>query len=496
MKIKSWLLASFFIVMLLPVCVLYFLYVLLTAYDEKQDIKEFIEVTNQLSQLEIVLQNPSLYKLQPVKNYSTVQKAIDETMIVTLYRADGVKLFSSSNDPRGNYIKVSRNDLLKDLNEIQKRHRTFLIKKPVFQDDLLIGIYELTIRREEWIEGVEKRSLLLLGSFSLFFILLYLVVLMLLNRKLHRPLVQLQKQMTAFAKGDPIIDIPYSKKDEIGTLITHFNKMRKQIEKTKEEAKNHQKEKEYIVAALSHDLKTPLTAIRAYTEVLQGKMHMSQAEKQEYTKILFTKIDYMKQMLDDLVMYTALQSSHHEVNFVEVDGEEFFDMLLPSYKDQCEQRGISLTVSQCVKGTYYIDAKQMIRIVDNLMANAIRHTERGNHIWIGIISSQSKLPDWVFLPFQTSINEWRSNGTVLIIQNEGKAIAKENQKRIFEPFVQVEEARTKSGGSGLGLSIAKMLVEQQQGKIALWSTPKFGTVFACLLKERKDKGNGNKKHPT
>src|SRR5690606_12712829 len=202
--------------------------------------------------------------------------------------------------------------------------------------------------REEWIEGVNNRYIYLAVFFSIFFVLLYVVVVILLNRKLNRPLSHLQRQMTAFANGEKLSTQIRKSNDEIGELIKHFKKMKAQIEKTREELAVQQKEKEFIVASLSHDLKTPLTVIRAYTEALQNDENLSEQERTEYKDILFEKLEYMKQMLDDLTVYTALQSSKQQTELVEVDGEEYFDMLLSGYEEPCNRKGVSLTVTQSV----------------------------------------------------------------------------------------------------------------------------------------------------
>ena len=486
MKIKYWLMISYFLVMLLPVAALYFLYVSISHFDQKQDMIEFMEVNKKLFELEPVLKDPTLYQSQKETQYKAIQKLAIDTVKISLFRSDGLLLFSSIEDPSSSMLLPSEVDLLyKDLNEVKKNLRTYIVKKPVFADGKLVGIYEVTIGRSTWVEGVNHRSLLLISLFCGFFTLIYIVVVMLLNRKLNRPLQHLRLQMTAFAKGQPVQMEIRTGKDEIGEVLTHFHQMRSQLEQTQYELSVQQKEKEFIVAALSHDLKTPLTVIQAYTEALQTENKLSEKEKQEYRTILFEKLAYMKQMLDDLAVYTALQSVQEKPELVEVDGEEFFDMLLSGYEQPCKKKGIRLDVFQCVSSTYDVNVKQMMRVMDNLMANAIRHTDPGKRIWLAAISPDTALPDWVFPPFFQELNAWRMGGTLLIIQNQGNAIPIEMQTSIFQPFVQGEGARGTGGSSGLGLSVAKMLVEAHDGKIKLWSTAGYGTLVACWLNERK-----------
>ncbi|WP_071394087.1 HAMP domain-containing sensor histidine kinase [Bacillus tuaregi] len=492
MKIKYWLMLSYFIVMLLPVAALFTLYFMISEYDKKQDLIEFMEVRNTLTGLEPILEDIQLYEIQNEESYEHIEKQVNESIKISLYRQDGVTLYSSIQEPFSDlFYQTNLEKLYENLNEVQKNLRTYSYKKPVFDKGVLVGIYEVTIGREKWIEMVQKRSLVLGILFLIFFTITYTVVVILLNRKLNRPLQQLRTQMTAFANGQTIQEPVRHSKDEIGEVLQHFYQMKDQIEQARKELANQQKEKEFIVASLTHDLKTPLTVIQAYAEALENQEQLSAQERQEYQTILFEKLSYMKQMLDDLGVYTALQSSREEVELVIVDGDEFFDMLLAGYEEPCRRKGIVLQVEQAVESYYEVSVKHMVRIVDNLMTNGIRHTKEGRHIWLGAISSSETLPNWIFPPFYQEVEGWRQDGTLIIIQNEGIGIPKDLQDRMFQPFVQGEDARGQGGSSGLGLSVAKILIEKHSGKIKLWSAEGYGTLVACWLQERESLMNEN-----
>ncbi len=483
MKIKYWLMVSYFIVMLLPVAALFALYLMMSHFDQKQDFIEYMEITSKLSAIELILEDKKLYQIQPEKNYQAVSEAANDSIKISLYRYDGALLYTSIKDPSSvNLYHNTRTKLYENLNQLEKKLRTYSIKKPVFSEGKVIGIYEVTFAREQWMEGVQNRSLILGILFTVFFTLTYIMIVILLNRKLNRPLQQLRSQMTAFAMGESIQNLPAAK-DEIGEVLLNFYQMKEQIEQSRNELAKQQQEKEFIVASLSHDLKTPLTVIQAYTEALQNKEQLSDSEKREYQTILFEKMAYMKQMLDDLSVYTALQSSKEKMEFIEVDSEEFFDMLLTGYEEPCLKKGIKLHIQQSVQQSIVISVKHMVRVVDNLMMNGIRHTEEGQNIWLGAVSHDESLPDWVFPPFSQEVDDWRQNGTVLFIQNEGSYIPHEKQESVFQPFVQGEGARGQGGSSGLGLSVAKILIERHGGKIKLWSAEDFGTIVVCWLRE-------------
>ena len=436
MKIKYWLMISFLIVMLLPIAALYFLYISVSNYEGKKELLEYMEIRTKLDELEPFLVKASLYQVQDIENYDSLAELTDERTQITLYRPDGLQLYSTIENIGSTRYQYSQPDLLyQHLNDIQKSYRIYSIKKPVFENRKLIGIYQVSFGRDEWVQGVNNRTVLFAVLSISFFIFMYLIILLLLNRKLNRPLLLLRKNMTSFANGEVVNDSISHSKDEIGELIAHFEKMKEQIEQTRNELSKQQKEKEFIVASLSHDLKTPLTVIGAYTEaLLKEPNYLSRSERNEYENILSEKLEYMKQLLDDLAMYTALQSSNKKVERVEVEGEEFFDMLLSGYEEPCNEKGIILTVVLESASSYSVNVKDMIRIVDNVMANAIRYTDETKNIWLAAISAENPLPDWIFPPFYKELEEWGQNGTILLVQNEGESIPADSAGTCVQPI--------------------------------------------------------------
>lgn len=485
MKIKYWLMLSYLVVMVLPIVAIYLLYVSLSNFDQEQDLKEYLHFQNIVNRLESPLSDPALYRIQSEENYAHLHGFADEDLRIDLYRHDGVELFSTMNTPGASYMfPANRDALYRNLNEIEKNPRTYTLKRLVFDDQSeIVGLYEITLSRKAWAEEANKRTVMMFFLLGSFFLLLYLVILYAINRKLNRPLTKLQQHMDAFAAGHEPAESLTESKDEIGVLIKHFKRMKMKISEAREALAKEQKEKEYMVASLSHDLKTPLTVIRTYTEALENPQ-LSVEEREEYQKILFEKLDHMKEMVDDLSVFTALQSAENMLHRVSVDGEEFFDMLFSGYDEACTKKDIALTIDIAVKNAYKVDPKQMTRLVDNLMDNSIRHTPEQGHIWLAGISAKKKLPDWVFPEFRLEVETWREDGTVILIQNEGRSLPQEQIDKVFQPFYQHDASRGKGSTSGLGLSIAKMIIEKHDGKIMMWSMENQGTLIACWLKER------------
>ena len=485
MKIKYWLMTSYLIVMFLPIVAVYLLYVSLSNFDMEQDIKEYLHFQDVVGKLENTLSDETLYSIQPQENYRHIQDLSDDQLKIDLYRYDGIHLYSTMKTiGAANLAKYNPDYLYQNLNEYQKGARTYSYKRLVFNnEDQIVGMFEITLSRNAWVEATNKRTTIMLVLLGSFFLLLYGVVIYAINRKLNKPLNELQHHMKAFAAGVELDKPLVPSKDEIGVLIDHFELMKKQIVETREKLAKQQREKEYMVASLSHDLKTPLTVIRTYTEALENH-DLSEEERKEYQKILEEKLDHMKEMINDLSVFTALQSEKNLLHKVPVNGNEFFDMLFSGYEEACNQKNIKLTISYSVKNSYKLDPRQIVRIVDNLMDNSIRHTPVNKRIWLAGIASNKPLPDWIFPEFRDDMEDWRKEGTVILCQNEGKGMKQSQLAHVFQPFYQDDPSRGKGATSGLGLSIAKMIMEKHDGKIKIWSTEDKGTLVACWLKER------------
>src|SRR5699024_7896155 len=114
---------------------------------------------------------------------------------------------------------------------------------------------------------------------------------------------------------------------------------------------------------ISHDLKTPLTSIKAYAEAIGSNPNLSKEEKEQYRQVILAKADYMQQMISDLNTHTLLQSKSYEMDMVAVDGEEFFEMLLAGYEPLCEEKQIELHVKAEVNASCVVSPKQLIRVV-------------------------------------------------------------------------------------------------------------------------------------
>lgn len=476
--------------MILPLAMAYILFAWINSMNNEQKVREFFEVYLETKQITDTLDDPSLYSVHA--NHSKIEEIINENLLITLYDSEGLRVYSPLSEPVLNHYTNKKN-LYKGLYSLEQGYRAFTYKEPVYNDNEIVGFFEVQFSRSEWMENVANRTIFVSVIFIVSFILLYLIIIKLVNKKLNVRITKLMKDMSAFAQGE-IVKESVTGEDEIGELKKHFYSMRNQINLAHETIAKEQEMKAYMIATISHDLKTPLTSIKAYAEMLETEQHLSTEERQSYERIIIEKSDFMKQMLDDLLTYTLLQSPTYDIKFVTVDGEEFFDMLVSDYELLCSEKGINLHVSSYVCRQYKINPKQLMRVADNLMSNAIQHTEPEFNIWINAHDSEQNL-NWLFPFVKESFQFNYEDYLYLIVQNEGKGIERDKLAHIFDPLYQVDQARSKKDdhGTGLGLSITKQILEKHGGDVFVLSEVDIGTCIICRLPKYKKGDEFNEK---
>lgn len=488
MKIKTWLLLSYFIVMVLPLLAAYFLFAWINAFNDEQKVGEHVQVRHELEQVKQVLADPTLY--EPKADYQHVEQLASEKQSITLYNADGIILYAS-NPALSSTFSLSKEQLYGQLYELHQGYRTYSYKQPVFANNDLLGFFHVEMSREEWVAGIHERGYIVAGVFVLVFLLIYMTVVRLVNRKLNYRLTGLMSDMTAFASGQSVEE-RRTNPDEIGELTQHFYNMKRQIDASRKNLKQEQQAKEYLIASISHDLKTPLTSMKAFAESLKSH-ELTEKERKEHQEVIVEKSDFMQHMLDDLLTYTLLQSPSNKMKVVEVDGREFFEMLVSDYEPMCLEKGIELHTEVMVTGKFRVDPKQMMRVTDNLMSNAVQHTASGQQIWLAALSATALPTEWLYDFAQDEVALLNENDVYLIVQNGGRGIPENKLPHVFDPIYQADEARNKQNrhGTGLGLSITKQIIEKHGGDIQIFSKEHVGTCVICKIPVFTGEGENN-----
>lgn len=482
MKLKKWLICTYIIVMLLPVINLCVIYESVQSYSEKIKLKDYIQINNTINKYESKLEDVNLYTNTP-DEINIISDKDKKDVIITVYNKKGIIFYTSQDNIVS--FKEDVDDLYKDVGVIKQNFNQSSYKKQVTdKDGNVIGFYKITVQRNQVITNTQYVTFIGIGVFILSFGIVLFITIKIVNKKLNKPLKLLMDNMTEYAQGNKNVSIisEYKANDEVGQLIKHFEHMKNEVKKSDEQLEKSRREKEYMIAAISHDLKSPLTSIRAYAESINSIDNLSVEEKRQYASVIINKSDFMYKMIEDLLTYVLL-ASNVKMEFVEVDGEEFFEMLCQGYNELCKTNNIKLKTNINVTGTYKVDVKYMIRCMDNLISNAIRYTSEGQGIYIGVFSSEKPLPDWVDAGFKGEIGKLKSMGVVFMVKNIGIGIKKEQINEIIKPFYQIDTSRNKNkkDGAGLGLSIAQMIINNHSGRLKIFSDEESVVIIAGAI---------------
>lgn len=299
---------------------------------------------------------------------------------------------------------------------------------------------------------------------------------------LTRPLISLTQKVSQFTAGNLNIRVKVRSKDEIGNLANSFNHMMERIQNYTEslEVKNTElsdidKLKDEFLANTSHELKTPLHGIIGIAEsMIDGATGALNQEQQTNLLMIASSGKRLSNLINDILDFSRLKHKNLELQLKPVGMRELTDIVLSLSKPLAKQKNLQLINSISAEiPPVFADENRLQQVLYNLIGNAIKFTETGT-----IEVSAVVIPS-----FQLSFDKAKEKDLLEItVSDTGIGIAPDKLDRIFESFEQADGSITRSyGGSGLGLSITKQLVELQGGKIRVESTLGRGSQFIFTL---------------
>lgn len=262
--------------------------------------------------------------------------------------------------------------------------------------------------------------------------------------------------------------------DEISELCRAFEDMRRRLEATQKEKLHNEEEQRQLLSNIAHDLKTPITAVKGYAEGLLDGVASTPEKQQEYLKTIVNKSNEMNSLINELTFYTRIDTNRIPYNFQHLSVRDYF-------LDCSEEIGMDLAAQQvefsyynyCPDGTEFIaDPEQLERVIHNIVGNSVKY--RGS--------------DPLIINLRV-----RDVGTYIQVEigDNGKGIAAKDLPYIFERTFRADASRNSSvGGSGIGLSIAKKIIEDHGGSIWATSEEGRGTVMYFVLRKYTEEQNG------
>ena len=284
-----------------------------------------------------------------------------------------------------------------------------------------------------------------------------------LTKSISEPIAELEFGMRQVADGDfgAKINISPSRADEFGRLAANFDDMTRQLTEL-------DKLKAEFVSVASHELKTPINVILGYTQLLSEELYGPLTDKQRnVAETLEKQAKTLGRLVKQLLDVTRFEAGGGKLDVRPVELRGFLHNLEEAFQVLADQRGIRFHVSvpDGLAETVHWDADRVNEVLGNLLSNAFKFTESGGEV------------ELTLLPVDHSVQ--------MEVRDTGAGIPPEQLHRIFDKFFQADnQGSAAHGGAGLGLAIARQIVEAHNGTITAESTPGVGTTFTIVLPQR------------
>ncbi len=308
------------------------------------------------------------------------------------------------------------------------------------------------------VNSVISKSLLVYMFISIIVVLMVtsIVLTQWIYKGVFAPINRLNVAMQNIAEGNFEYILASADTNEIGELYRNYEDMRLRLKESTEEKQSNERQNRELISNISHDLKTPITAIKGYVEGIMDGVADTPEKMDRYIKTIYTKANDMNRLINELTYYSGIDSNRIPYNFHRMNLAEFFQDCVEDVGLDLESKNIELNYSNLVDPATRIiaDPEQLKKVIDNIIGNSIKYIDKPK----GIIDI--RILDEV-------------DAVRIEIEDNGKGIAAKDLGNIFERFYRTDASRNSAmGGSGIGLSIVKKIIEDHGGYI--WATSKEG----------------------
>lgn len=284
------------------------------------------------------------------------------------------------------------------------------------------------------------------------------------------PIHMLQVATQNIKNGNLDFEVQVHNKDEIGELCEDFEEMRKRLKDNAEEKVRSDQQNKELISNISHDLKTPITAIKGYVEGLIDGVADTPEKQNKYLQTVYSKAIDMDHLINELTFYSKIDTNKIPYTFNRINVVDYFEDCAEELGRELEDEHIGFTYQNYVDDSVQMiaDAEQIKRVINNIVGNSKKYSDKAD---TKIRMTVKDVGDFVQIE----------------IEDNGKGIAAKDLPYIFDRFYRTDASRNSSkGGSGIGLSIVKKIMEDHGGKIWVTSKEGIGTVMYLVLRKYQE----------
>lgn len=286
---------------------------------------------------------------------------------------------------------------------------------------------------------------------------------MMLQEKSLKYIAKISSAIQNISEGDLNTSVEVAGDDEFTAMAVNLNKMAGDIRRLMDKEREAEQTKNELITNVAHDLRTPLTSIIGYLELLSGKVELSRDMQKKYIDIAYAKSKRLEKLIEDLFGFTKMNCGRLSMHVAKVDVVKLLSQLLEEFYPSFSDKNLSYELQSNVPAKVIVaDGNLLARLFDNLINNAIKYGADGKRVLVKLYAVESTV--------------------TISVTNYGYVIPADELPLIFNKFYRVEQSRsTNTGGTGLGLAIAKNIVDMHGGSIQVTSDLN-GTVFTVKLK--------------
>lgn len=291
-----------------------------------------------------------------------------------------------------------------------------------------------------------------------------------IRKSVFIPVDELNVAMRKIKEGNYDYMLQTDIEGEIGDLYRDYEDMRLRLKETTEEIRQHVQQNKELVSNISHDLKTPITAIKGYVEGIMDGVADTPEKMDKYIRTIYNKAIDMDKLINELTTYSGIDNNRIVYNYLRINVADYFGDCVEEVGLDLESKNIELNYTDLVPAETLIiaDPEQMKKVINNIISNSVKYMDKSKgRIDIRILDEGDAIR--------------------VEIEDNGKGIAQKDLPKIFERFYRTDASRNSAqGGSGIGLSIVKRIIEDHGGYI--WATSKEGegTCIHFVIRKYKE----------
>ena len=314
---------------------------------------------------------------------------------------------------------------------------------------------------------------LLIDMFVAIIVILIFTSLMLtqwIHKGVFEPINELNVAMRKIKEGNFDYVLETDAKGEIGDLYRNYEDMRLRLKESTEENIQHEKQNKELVSNISHDLKTPITAIKGYVEGIMDGVADTPEKMDRYIKTIYNKANEMDLLINELTFYSKIDTNRIPYNFTTISAKQYFGDCAEDLFMELEAKGVQFRYRNYLEtdSKVIVDPEQLRRVISNIVGNSVKYMDKSDP---SITMDLKDVGDFVQIE----------------LGDNGKGIAAKDLPNIFDRFYRTDASRNSSkGGSGIGLSIVKKIVEEHGGKIWATSEEGVGTTMYFVIRKYQE----------